>query len=133
MAQERRDYVERMIEELAAVVARLVGRLGAGTPDAADEVVLGAQAAQGELLGSLAAALPQVDAASAVTLLRDPRQARAWVELLRVEAAARRLRGENAAALALEARAAELVAAITTAGVTPGEGGTPPPRPTPPR
>ncbi len=133
MAQERRDYVERMIEELAAVVARLVGRLGAGTPEAADEVVAGAQAAQGELLGPLAAALPQVDAASAISLLRDPRQVRAWIELLRVEAAARTLRGEDAAALTLGARAHELERALIAAGAAPAAGGTPPPRPAPPR
>ena len=131
MAQERRDYVERMIEELAAVVARLVGRLGAGTPEAADEVLRDAQAAQGELLGPLAAALPQVDAQSAVALLRDSRRARAWVDLLRVEAAARRLRGEEAVALALEARATLLDAAITAAPAAPAAGGTPTPPPTP--
>ena len=133
MALERRDYVERMVEQLAAVVARLIGRLRAGTPEAADEVVAGAQAAQGELLGPLAAVLPQVEAASAVALLRDARQARAWVELLRVEAAARRLRGEEAAASALEARAEELEHAITVAAAAPAAGGTPPPRPEPPR
>ena len=133
MALERRDYVERMVEQLAEVVARLIGRLGAGTPQAADEVVAGAQAAQGELLGPLAAVLPQVEAASAVALLRDARQARAWVELLRVEAAAWRRRGEEAAAAALEARAAELDHAITAAAAAPAAGGTPPPRPEPPR
>ena len=133
MANERRDYVERMIEELAAVVARLVGRLGAATPEAADEVVRGAQAAQGELLGPLAAALPQVDAASAISLLRDPRRARAWVDLLRVEAAARKLRGADSTALALEMRAADLDAAITAAAAGPGAGGMPLPRPTPRR
>ncbi len=133
MPNERRDYVERMVEQLAEVVTRLIGRLGAGTPQAADEVVAGAQAAQGELLGPLAAVLPQVEAASAVALLRDARQARAWVELLCVEAAARRLRGEEAAAAALEARAAELDHAITAAAAAPAAGGTPPPRPEPPR
>jgi len=132
MAQERRDYVERLIEELAAVVARLAGRLAAGTPEAADEVVRGAQAAQGELLGPLAAALPQVDAASALALLRDPRQVRAWVDLLRVEAAARRLRGEVEDATALEMRAGDLEQALSAAAA-PGAGGTPPPRPAPPR
>jgi hypothetical protein len=95
--------------------------------------VAGAQAAQGELLEPLAAVLPQVEAGSAVALLRDARQARAWGDLLRVEAAARRLRGEEAAATALEARTADLERAITAAAATPAAGGTPPPRLEPPR
>lgn len=105
---EREDWIERVIEQLGAVVTRLAARLGVGAPAAA-EVIREAKAAQGELLGPLAESLPRVDAASAVRLLRDPRAVALYVDLLRVEASARRLDGDEAAAAALEARAAALL------------------------
>ena len=67
-----------------------------------------ARAAQGELLGPLAASLPLVDAASAVRLLRDPRAVALYADLLRVEAAAHRQAGDAATAAALESRAGAL-------------------------
>jgi hypothetical protein len=104
---EQDDWVERGIRQFADVVARLAARLGLGAP-VADEVIREARAAQGELLGPLASSLPRLDAASAVRLLRDPRAVEVYVELLRVEAAALRLRGDEAGAAALEVRAEEL-------------------------
>ena len=104
----------RLIEQLGAVLRELAARLGLGAPAAA-EVIREAQAAQGELLGPMGDALPNVDAVSAVALLREPRRVRLWIEFLRVEAAARRLRGEEPQAAALEARASALTAAVDEA------------------
>jgi len=111
VANERRDYVERLIEELARVVSDLVARLRVGPPAAA-EVTREVRAAQDQLLGPLAATLPRVDAASAVALLRDARRVEAYVSLLRVEAEARRLAGEETGAEELAARARALEVAL---------------------
>lgn len=101
----------RLIEQLGAVLRRLVEQLGLGAPAAA-EVIREARAAQGELLGPLADALTHVDPETAVSLLRQPQRARLWIEFLRVEAAAHRLRGDEGPATALEARASALAEVV---------------------
>src|SRR5262245_22490322 len=105
MKTEQSDYVQRLIEQLGGVLRRLAERLGLGTPEAAQEVVREAKAAQGELLGPLAEPIRLVDAASAVALVRDPARVKLWIGFLRVEAAAHRLDGNETDAAALEARA----------------------------
>lgn len=107
----QRDYVLRLIEQIAALLRRLVEKLVHGRA-AAPEVVREAQQAQGELLGPLADILPRLDAGSAVQALGEPRQVALWIELLRLEATAVRLLGEGERALALEGRAGELARAL---------------------
>ena len=119
MKSEQSDVVLRVIEQLAGVLRHLVEQLGLGAPAAA-EVVREAKAAQGELLGPLSAGLANVDAASAVALLREQRRVRLWIEFLLVEAAGLRLQGDEAGAVALEARALALRAAVDEAYPEPG-------------
>ncbi|HEU4629914.1 MAG TPA: hypothetical protein VFS08_09205 [Gemmatimonadaceae bacterium] len=107
MPSARDDFFVRTIREVAEAVRRIRARLGGGA--SADEVVPEIQAAEGMLLGGRGALLRVLDARSAAQLLGDPDAARLWVELLRLEAEAHRRGGREAAAQALEARAAELL------------------------
>ena len=111
MHSERQDYILRLIEQLGAVLRRLLEMLGLGRA-AAPQVVRDAQAAQEALLGPLALSAPLVDAPAAVRLMNDPRRVRLWIEFLRVEAAAMRLQEEEERAAALEARADALERAM---------------------
>lgn len=111
MHSEQQDYILRLIEQLGAVLRRLLEMLGLGRV-AAPQVVREAQAAQEALLGPLAISAPLVDAPAAVRLLNDPRRVTLWIEFLRVEAAALRLQEEEGRAAALEARAAALERAM---------------------
>lgn len=111
MHSERQDYILRLIEQLGAVLRRLLEMLGLGRASA-PQVVREAQAAQEVLLGPLAISAPLVDAPAAVRLMNDPRRVTLWVEFLRVEAAAMRLQDEPERAAALEARADALESAM---------------------
>ena len=101
----QQDYLLRMIQQLAAVVARLLGLRGGGKVDEALEVV---RTAEGELLGPLAAAATAVDTATAAQIIGEPVRIAAWARLLRARAELLRDAGEHEAAEGVAARAAEL-------------------------
>ena len=106
----QRDYILRLLEQAAAAVRRLRELLGGGTaePTVIIEEARGAQAA---LFGNAWTLLERVNVATATTLVRDARQLAAWADLLRIEAEANRVVGDEQRAAQLEARADELAAA----------------------
>jgi hypothetical protein len=107
MPNQQRDYILRLIEQLAVALRRLREELDAGGGEPA-EVVRQTEELQSTLLGPLAGVLPRLDPVSAAQLLNDPRQVRFWAESLRVEALGRRRQGEEGRAGELESRAATL-------------------------
>lgn len=94
MAQ--RDVVLRWIEQLARLVARLLGR---GTPGDLAEARQQVEEAAAALLGPLALLVPQLDAASAAELVSDPDRIFVYAQLLDLEAAVAEARGEAFGAL----------------------------------
>ena len=112
MAQ--RDVVLRWIEQLARLVARLLGRGSPGdlatARDQVDEAVA-------SLLGPLAPILPRLEADSAAELLGDPERIFAYAQLLDLDAAIGEAMGEREAAPDVRARAVALAeAAVSRAG-----------------
>ena len=112
MAQ--RDVVLRWIEQLARLVARLLGRGSPGdlatARDQVDEAVA-------SLLGPLAPILPRLEADSAAELLGDPERIFAYAQLLDLDAAIGEAMGEREAARDVRARAVALAeAAFSRAG-----------------
>ncbi len=107
MPAARDDYLLRLITQAAAALRRLREKLGHGS---ADEVVREAGAAIGQLLGPQRMLLEMLDAASAARSLGNPDTVRAWSELLVLQADAETLRGNEAVAARLKARAAALLA-----------------------
>lgn len=102
MLRTERDYILRMIALAAAIVARLREKLAKGGE--AREVVAEVRVAQGELLGKDATLLRALDPATAAQLM-DPQHAKAWADLLRVEAEALRSGGSSDEADAVDRRA----------------------------
>jgi hypothetical protein len=90
MSIRQRDYLLRMIEQIAATIARITRLKHDGELDAALAEI---HAATGELLGARAALLGQVDVATAAQLVNDPSRLGAWARLLAEEADILRLRG----------------------------------------
>ena len=115
MPSAREDYLLRMIQQLAAIVARLRERLTGASSAEAAEVEREAGAAIGTLLGPQAPLLNQLDPASAVRLLGDAERVSMWVALTRLRADAHRAAGRADAADRLDARAAALEAAARAA------------------
>jgi hypothetical protein len=107
MLRTERDYILRMIAVAAAAIARLREKL-AKQGEVAD-VVAEVRVVQGELLGKDASLLRALDPASAAQLM-DPQHAKAWADLLRLEADAMRASGSGDEAAAVEQRAAVLEA-----------------------
>lgn len=101
----QQDALLRLIQQMAAVVAQMLGLRGGGKIDEALEV---ARTAEGELLGPVAAAATVVDAATAAQMIGEPLKVAAWARLLHERAGLLRDAGEPAAADAVEARAGEL-------------------------
>lgn len=112
MAQ--RDIVLRWIEQVARLVARLLGRGSPGDLAAAREQV---DEAIATLLGALAPILPRLEAASAAELLQDPERTFAYAQLLDLDAAILQAAGEPGAAEARRSRAVALArAALARSG-----------------
>lgn len=101
----RDDYLLRMMVETTQALLRAAGLRRAGK---LDEALNELRDAYGELLGPAAELAPRLDSATAAQVVGNPERIRAWAQLLREEAEVRRLRGEAAAADALEARELEL-------------------------
>ena len=80
----KKDYVERMIEQLAAAIARLLKLREAGHHGEALAVV---RTACEEAFGLEYGMLVGVDAASAASLLGTPTKVKRFAELVRAEAA----------------------------------------------
>ena len=106
MLRYERDYIMRTIAAAAAAVARLRERLSGGA--AADEIVREARAAQTALLGTEASLLRALDPTSAAHVIGDPERLDAWSALLRIEAEAMRLTGDETGATQILERAAAL-------------------------
>ncbi|HEX2205318.1 MAG TPA: hypothetical protein VHG91_18560 [Longimicrobium sp.] len=97
------DYLLRLIEQAMRVLLRLakIGRV--------DDALHELDEATAALLGELTDIVPRLDAATAAHLLGDADRVVAWALLLTKRAEVERLRGDEAAAAALERRAADIV------------------------
>ncbi len=111
----QRDFILRLIEQAGAAVARLRAMLGLGNTAEAEIVVHEAEQAQAALFGALWASVRVLDPASAAMLVGDARQLHAWLDLLRVQAAAYEQIGAMAESQALTARADALERAAPSA------------------
>lgn len=111
----RDDYLLRMIRELGAVVARMLGQKSGGQLHAAMQTL---EEGEGELLGPLAAVVPRVDSATAAHIIGDPQKIAAWARLLHERADLLRLAGDEAGAGLAAARAAELAREAVARGKT---------------
>lgn len=85
MPAARDDYLLRLIQQAAAALRRLRGRLSGGD-DAAQEVAAEAHAVIGELLGTRRELFDRLDPHSAAQLLGDPERVRLWADLLTLRA-----------------------------------------------
>lgn len=103
----REDYLLRMIRELGAVIARMLGLKGGGQLHEAMQTL---DDAEGELLGTMADVVTRVDSATAAHILSEPRRIAAWARLLHERADLLRLAGDGPGAALLDTRAAELAA-----------------------
>jgi hypothetical protein len=102
----REDYLLRMIQQIAAIVARLRERLSGTTASAeASDIEREAGAAITNLLGPQGSLLQALDPASAVRLVADAERVALWVALMRVQAEAHRVAGRSDAGDRLAARA----------------------------
>ena len=106
MPAARDDYLLRMIMQAAAAMRRLREKLMGG--ESADEVVRDAGAAIGTLLGPQRSLLERLDPASASGIVGNPDTVRAWSSLLLLQSEAEALRGNEAEAARLAARARAL-------------------------
>jgi hypothetical protein len=106
MPSAREDYLLRLIQQMAAVVARLRERLmGPSAGIEAADIEREAGAAITTLLGLQATILQQLDPASGVRLVADRERVALWIALMRVQAEALRASGRVDAADRLTVRA----------------------------
>jgi hypothetical protein len=111
MPSQREDYLLRVIRQAAEALRRLREALdGNGS---ATEIEKQADGAIGELLGPRYGLLSSLDPHSAASLVADPRRIELWVNLIRVQASARRRSGDDAGAATLERRADALEQALS--------------------
>ncbi len=99
---QQRDYIERLIQRVAAAVARILDLASSERIDEAERELDQVWTS----LGIRRADLPRLDDVTLVVLLGA--KAPLAVELLRAEAAIERARGRDALAERLERRAADL-------------------------
>lgn len=110
----QRDLILRLIEQAGAAIARLRARLGLGATEA-ERVVRDAEQAQAALFGQLWPSVRVLDPTSAAMLVGDARQLHAWLDLMRVQAAAYEQIGATEESQALTARADALERAAPSA------------------
>jgi hypothetical protein len=112
MPSAREDYLIRLIQQMGEILRRLRARL-TGKVDAGDAAEVEREAGQAiaALLGPQASLLIQLDPTSAVRLVASADRVAVWVDFLRVQAAAQRAGGREAAADRLTARADALAQA----------------------
>lgn len=104
----QRDVVLRWIEQIVATVRRML--LG---PEAVDPAVVNGMIddAIAKLLGPLTLLVPQLDPASAASLIQDPERITGLVRLLELKAVVHERMGKGDEGQALRARAAALAEA----------------------
>ena len=103
----REDYLLRILRQMGAVLARMLGQKDGGRVQEALQTL---DDAEGELLGPQADVVPRVDSATAAHILSDPQRIAAWARLLHERADLLRLAGDEAGAALASTRAAELAA-----------------------
>jgi hypothetical protein len=103
----RDDYLLRIIQQMGAVLARMLGLKNGGQVHEALQTL---DDAEGELLGPQAEVVPRVDSATAAHILGEPQRIAAWARLLHERAALLRLAGDEAGAALAAQRAIELAA-----------------------
>ena len=106
MSLVQKDYILRLIESIAAAVARVLRRKEAGDLVGARREL---DMAIGELLGPSARLAPMMDSRTASQLVGDAQRVAAWAMLLREDAALLRLLSRDADAVVAERRALELL------------------------
>lgn len=105
LSSEKKDWILRLIQQVAQMMARLMARKREGDlPGALAE----ARTAAGTLLGPMAGAAQAVDSVTAAHMVGDPDVIAAWAEVLAEEADVHRLMGDVASAAAAARRALEL-------------------------
>lgn len=105
MSFRQRDYLLRMIEQLAEAIGRIAGLRRAGQLDEAELLV---RTTADGLFGPMRDMLDRLDAAGASTLLGDDEKIGAYAALCAEQAEILELRGRAAQALAERRRALEL-------------------------
>ena len=106
MALVQRDFILRMIEQIAAAIARLRKRKSEGDLVGARQE---AHHATLELLGPAAAMAMMVDSRTAANLVSDPRRLRLWCQLLEEDSALQHALGKEREAAATDRRIVELL------------------------
>ena len=106
MALVQRDFILRMIEAIAAAVARIRKRKSEGDVIGARQDVHHATL---ELLGPAAAMATMVDTRTAANLVSDPRRLRLWCVLLNEDSGLLRELGRDREASAVDRRIVELL------------------------
>lgn len=106
MALVQRDYILRLIEAIAAAVARIVQRRAAGDLAGARRE---AHVARVELLGAIAPVVDTVDSRTAGDLIGDPWRLSALARLVLEDAATLRAMNDETTVAALERRGCELL------------------------
>ena len=114
----REDYLLRIIRQMGAVLARMLGLKNGGQVQEALQTL---DDAEGELLGPQADVVPRLDSATAAHVLGEPQRIAAWARLLHERADLLRLAGDEAGARSSEsAPGAGRRSAGTAAGVREG-------------
>lgn len=113
MALVQRDYILRLIEAVAAAVARIVRRREAGDLQGARRE---AQIAAAEFLGPLASVVGSVDPRTAADLIAEDWRVAAWAQLLAEDAVTLRQMDRTDDAHRQETRALELLLEVHLRG-----------------
>lgn len=106
MSLTQRDYILRLLEAVAAAIARALRRRKDGDLAGARDEVRDAVTA---LLGPLAPVSAYTDARTMGNLIGEPRRIAAWAQLLAEDATTLREMGDVTGATQLEQRAVELL------------------------
>jgi len=106
MALVQRDYILRLIERIAAVLARVMKRKSEGDAVGARGEL---RQAYGEVLGPAGAMAQMADSRTAANLVGDARRIHLWCRLLREEAILLREQGASEQASAIDRRIVELL------------------------
>ncbi len=104
-SREEKDYILRMIQQIARVIAAMMGKKLGGDLRGALQL---ARTAQGKLLGPLADIAPRLDSITAAHMVADPDILALWAEVVAEESDVHRRLGDEPAARAAEKRALEL-------------------------